>query len=46
MIRRRLENLYGEDFSIVQRNLDPSGFEVSIRIPQQKLDSAVAVDHA
>jgi LytS/YehU family sensor histidine kinase len=45
IVRRRLENLYGADFSIVQRNLDPSGFEVCIRIPQQKLDSAVAVDH-
>jgi two-component system LytT family sensor kinase len=46
IIRRRLENLYGKNFSIVQRNLDPSGFEVSIRIPRQKLESIVAVDHA
>ena len=46
IVRRRLENLYGEDFSIVQRNLDPSGFEVSIRIPQQKLESMAAADHA
>jgi two-component sensor histidine kinase len=46
IIRRRLENLYGREFSIVQRNLDPGGFEVSIRIPQQKIESAVSLDHA
>jgi two-component system LytT family sensor kinase len=45
IIRRRLENLYGEAFSIEQRNLDPGGFEVSIRIPRQKLDAAVVVSH-
>jgi two-component sensor histidine kinase len=46
ILRRRLENLYGTGFSIEQRNLDPGGFEVSIRIPQQKLESALALNHA
>ena len=46
IIRRRLENLYGQEFSIVQRNLDPGGFEVTICIPQQKLEFAVSLHHA
>ena len=45
-MRRRLENLYGEAYSMEQRNLEPRGFEVSIRIPLQKLESAVVMSHA
>jgi LytS/YehU family sensor histidine kinase len=44
--RRRLENLYGKDFSMVARNLEPNGFEVRIGIPRQKLESARVGNHA
>jgi hypothetical protein len=44
--RRRLENLYGEDFSMVARNLEPNGFEVRICIPRRKLESARLRNHA
>jgi two-component system LytT family sensor kinase len=43
--RRRLENLYGEGFSITQRNVEPAGWEVRICIPRQGLQSASAMSH-
>jgi two-component system, LytTR family, sensor kinase len=39
IVRRRLENLYGCDFSVASRNLDAGGFEISVEIPLQKLES-------
>lgn len=44
--RRRLEDLYGKTFSVAQRNLKPSGFEICIRIPLQKLDASTPKAHA
>jgi len=46
IVRRRLQTLYGQSFSIVQRNLEAGGFEVSIRIPQQKLGEPLAMQNA
>ena len=46
IVRRRLENLYGAEFSMEQRNLEPGGFEVAIRIPKQTLSDARAAAHA
>jgi len=43
--RRRLENLYGEAFSITQRNVEPVGWEVRVCIPRQRLQSAPAMSH-
>lgn len=43
--RRRLENLYGDRFSIDRRNLEPSGCEVRITIPRQEIRPPARASH-
>jgi len=43
--RRRLENLYGDRFSIVQRNLEPTGCEVRIAIPRGTAGAVARANH-